>query len=173
MQYKFKDQITNLEIHLYITQTTEYIIKNYQKLLPNWQNVPQNLIIFLFQSQLELNEDNYLIQQEKDRLKIKFLELAKDFKELFNANLEIICPQTGKPINSNFNQETFDLVAVVNKALAIKFKPTNHNCKVLCYPDWETAVYPCLIVSDSQILIDKNNLNKFCLKHLLYDMILR
>lgn len=164
---KFKDKTTNLEIHLYITPATEYIIKNYQILLPNWQKLPQNLVIFLFQSKLELKEDNYLIQQEKERLKTKFLELAKDFQSLFKEKLEIICPQTGKPINSNFHQENFDLVAVVNQALGINYEPTNHNCKVLFYNDWHTGVYPCLIVSDFEILINKINLKNLCLQHQL------
>jgi len=161
MLYKFQDQITNLQIHLYLTFPTPYIINNYQKLLPHWQKPPEQLIIFLLQSQLELIESTDLVQREKDRLKTKFFQLAIDFQQQFNEKLEIICPQTGKPINFNFAQDNFDIIAVIHQVLGIEFKTTNDHCKVLNYNDWKSAVYPCLIVAQNEIILDENKLNSF------------
>jgi hypothetical protein len=161
MKYKFKDKTTNLALDFYLTHPTPYIVKNHESLLPNWQSIPQQLMIFLFQATLELAQENYLLTQEKDRLKTRFIEIAKDFKKSVAENLEIICPQMGVPINSIINegikQKTFDVVAVVNKSLSIEFQSTDKNCKVLNYNNWKNATYPCLIVSNKIILMEEIN----------------
>jgi hypothetical protein len=161
MQYKFKDKMTNLALDFYLSNPTPYIVKNYESLLPNWQSIPQQLMIFLFQAKLELAQESQFIAQEKDRLKTRFIELANDFKSSFYENVEIICPQMGIPINTQINdqlkQKTFDLVAMVNQSLLIKFQGTDKDCKLLNYNKWKTATYPCLIVSNKFFFIEQIN----------------
>ena len=151
MKKKFQDQVTGLGIHLYLKKPTQYLLTHQKELLPDWNLKPKTLVIVLFQAKEQLEETSNSIEQEKNRLRAKFLQFGQRFQSEIGILTEIICPQTGKPLGSASGKQTFDMIAVVNQSLSVEFKHTPNNCKVLNYPNWKAAVYPCLLVSLASI----------------------
>jgi hypothetical protein len=141
--------INNYEI--YLKAPTPFLVANWNRLLGNCKVRPQAIAIILFESRLVLDNDNDLIQQEKDHLLLQFLALGERFKR---ANTDrklwsdVISPQDGKPLYSEPGDLIFDLVAIVHDALGLSFSRTAKGCKMLDHPLWNNAVYPGLFLAE-------------------------
>jgi hypothetical protein len=142
-----------LSVEIYVQPPTKFIIENSAKLLPQWKNSPQTVVIILLHSTRPLEIITEQVQEEKKRLKEEFLQLGQTIKSTAqreNWLIEIIDPQEGKPINSANGEIIFDTVAVVHQLLGFDFNNTKDGCKVLNHPSQKTAIYPSLLLSDAQ-----------------------
>jgi hypothetical protein len=138
-------------MELYLTIPTDFIINFYNKLLPAWQKSPQSIGIFLLPASLSLAGESSEIEVEKIRLLKQFLEWGEKFYLTCEKNkikAEIISPQDGFPIYSDRGDINFDIVKVVAELL--KFQTIKiDRCKAIVHPQWQTAVYPGLLLSTS------------------------
>ncbi|MEY3828109.1 MAG: hypothetical protein RLZZ148_2936 [Cyanobacteriota bacterium] len=116
---------------IYLKPPNDFIIQSWKKLLPDWQIMPQSMIIILLNSSMALDDEGELIESEKARLFTEFLELAQSFKlRISQANFvsEIISPKDGMP-------------------------RTTKGCKVLEHPLWQTRVYPGILLSQATVKV--------------------
>ena len=146
----------NLSAQIYLQPPNDFIIQNWKKLLPDWQIMPQSMIIVLLNSSMALDNEGELIESEKARLFTEFLELAQSFKlRISQANFvsEIISPKDGMPQNATKGDTHIDLVATVHHALGFEFSRTTKGCKVLEHPLWQTRVYPGILLSQATVKV--------------------
>jgi len=122
---------------------TQFMYKNWQRLLPDYLATPEIVIIILLKSQFSLNGEGEMIIKEKDRLLKQFLALSNLY---VGRGTEIISPVDGTPQFSRKGELAFDLVAVVHELLGWPFSQTPQGCKVLKHPLWGEAVYPGIVL---------------------------
>ncbi len=155
-----------LPIEIYSYPPTQFIIDHTSDLLPTWKRIPNSILIILLYAKLPLEIINQDSQTEKQRLKQEFLQLGNQLKYSLhkeNCFIEIIEPQEGKPINSNNATINFDMIAIIHQILGFNYYHTKQGCKVLNHPIQKTAIYPSILISDTDP-IDINNLLQ---KHIL------
>ena len=125
--------------------------------------MPKTAVIILLYSFIPLETSNRQVELEKQRLREEFLALSKRIKLTFQKQgilIAIIDPQDGKPINYPASKLSFDIIAVVHQLLNLSFYQI-HGCKVLNHPIQQTAIYPNLLLSNTDMTITKS-----CLQHL-------
>ena len=153
----FTDSVTKLNYEVMLRgfkqrDETEYVLKYRQELLPDWQENPQTIIFFFFQCKCALNGNNLQEEQiEKDRLLVKFNSLGNQFYNLSKERgilTEVICPKTGYPQYSNKGKQIFSIQHLVCRYLP-DFTSKSKICGLI-HPIWGQAVYPCIILSNSQ-----------------------
>lgn len=156
MNYSYPILLQNKDQQLlgeiYIQSPTDFIINNYPKLLPTWSNYPQSVMIVLLLSNSLISENNSIVEAEKQRLKLAFLNWGNQLKlKLIQSSLklEIIDPQTGYPIYSTAGEISFDIVRVIHQSLSFQIKEQK-GCKILEYPTQLIGLYPCLLLSDAK-----------------------
>ncbi|MDJ0843401.1 hypothetical protein [Crocosphaera sp.] len=150
-------------IEIYIHTPTQFIIDHVTDLLPTWKSIPRSILIILLYAKIPIETISQETEEEKERLKQEFLQLAhrmKQISEQDNYFIEIIDPQEGKPINFNDTKMNFDIIAIVNQSLGFNYYNTEQGCKILHHPTQKTAIYPSLLVSDTDTVIIKNLLEK-------------
>jgi hypothetical protein len=108
------------------------------------------VVIVLQQAQYELVEVTPEIEQEKERLREKFLrfgfEVAFSLRDLsFLSNL--IDPRTGYPLLSRPGEISHDDTAVVQALLGLPV--IRNRCRVLEHPVWGKAVYPSILLTSA------------------------
>lgn len=144
------------EIQISIHSPTRYICDNCERILPDWKNKLEMLVVVVLQqSQFGLIESSPRIETEKQRLRAQFMKFACDVAfDLRDKNYltDLIDPRTGYPLLSRPGQIPHDDTAVV-KAL-LKYPLICNKCRVLIHPKWGTAVYPGILISAApQIII--------------------
>lgn len=152
-----------LPIEIYIHPPTQFIVDNFSDLLPQWKTIPRSILIILLYAKIPIETISQETLEEKERLKQEFLQLGNRLKYILeedNCFIEIIDPQEGKSINSNDTKINFDMIAVVNQSLGFNYYHTEQGCKVLQHPTQKTAIYPSLLVSDTDPVIINNLLQK-------------
>ena len=113
------------------------------------------MVIVLLKAKYSLQEEGEKITHEKNRLEAEMEMLGNKFYDTCHqARIlsEVISPKTGYPIYSQGGELNFDLVATVHASLGYPFSNTRNNCKVLRHPNWQTAVYPGLFLSNASFI---------------------
>ncbi len=154
-----KDCVTKLNYEVIIkgleqTDETEYIVKYIQELLPDWQENPQTIIFFFFQSKYALDGSNLQKEQiEKDRLLAKFNHIGNQFYHLSKKEgilTEVICPKSGYPQYSTKGKQIFSIQHLISRYLP-DFTIKSKMCGLI-HPIWGQAVYPCIILSNGELM---------------------
>ncbi|MDZ7960416.1 MAG: methylmalonic aciduria and homocystinuria type D protein [Aulosira sp. DedQUE10] len=142
---------TGQAVQISIHSPSRYICANCERILPDWK--PQSslwVVIVLQQSRYQLQESIAVIEKEKERLREKFMRFGCDLAfNLRDRNYltDLIDPRTGYPLLSHPGSVPHDDTAVV-KAL-LNYQVIKNKCCVLVHPDWGTAVYPSILISEA------------------------
>ncbi|AFZ26133.1 hypothetical protein Cylst_4023 [Cylindrospermum stagnale PCC 7417] len=138
-------------VQISIHNPSQYICANCEQILPDWQQ-QQFLwvVVVLQQAQYPLEEKTAQAEIEKERLREKFMRFGCDLA--FNLRdrgylTDLIDPRTGYPLLSHPGAVPHDDTAVV-KAL-LDYPVIKNKCCVLVHPDWGTAVYPSVLISEA------------------------
>ncbi|MBD6618942.1 methylmalonic aciduria and homocystinuria type D protein [Komarekiella sp. 'clone 1'] len=144
-------------VQISIHAPSQYICANCERILPDWKEQPFLwVVIVLQQSQYKLVEKTAEIEAEKERLREKFMRFGCDL--VFNLRdrgylTDLIDPRTGYPLMSHPGAIPHNDTAVV-KAL-LNYPVIKNKCSVLVHPNWGTAVYPSILISEAPpILIE-------------------
>ena len=127
-----------------------YIAQNLERILPDWKIPILWVVIVLQQSRYELVEKTPEVEQEKERLREKFLRFGFDVAfNLRDRNYpsNLIDPRTGYPLLSRPGEILHDDTAVVQALLG--FPIMRNKCRVLEHPRWGTAVYPSTLLTSA------------------------
>jgi hypothetical protein len=136
-------------VEIGISSPSEYLCAHRERILPDWRNQPNMLVVVVLQrSRFELVDDNSVISSEKQRLREKFMRFGLDVA--FNLRdcgylTDLIDPRTGYPLLSHPGQIPHDDTAAVKALLG--YPILKNQCRVLVHPQWGTAVYPSILVS--------------------------
>ncbi|MDJ0659200.1 MAG: hypothetical protein QNJ42_06875 [Crocosphaera sp.] len=152
-----------LPIEIYIHPPTQFIIDHVSDLLPTWTLLPRSILIILLYSKVPIETISQETQEEKERLKQEFLLLGNRLQSILkqeNCFIEIIDPQEGTPIHSNDTILNFDMIAIINQSLGFNYYNTEQGCKILNHPTQKNAIYPSILVSDTDPVIINNILKK-------------
>jgi hypothetical protein len=89
-------------------------------------------------------------EKEKEKLREKFMRFGCDVA--FNLRdrgylTDLIDPRTGYPLLSHSGVFPHDDTAVAQALL--KYPAIENKCHVLVHPDWGTAVYPSVMLSEA------------------------
>ncbi|MBW4563694.1 MAG: methylmalonic aciduria and homocystinuria type D protein [Mojavia pulchra JT2-VF2] len=148
---------TGQAVQISIHSPSQYICANCERILPDWkQQSFLWVVIVLQQSRYQLLESTAEVEREKERLREKFMRFGCDLA--FNLRdrgylTDLIDPRTGFPLLSHSGVIPHDDTAVV-KAL-LNYPVIQDKCCVLVHPNWGTAVYPSILISEaSPILIE-------------------
>lgn len=143
-----------------------FIANNLERVLPDWNLPVLWVIIVLQQSRYEMVEITPEVEQEKERLREKFMRFGFDFAfNLRDRNYptNLIDPRTGYPILSRPGEIPHDDTAVVKALLGL---PVIHNnCRVLEHPRWGKAVYPSTLLTSAPPKIIKPTLKSIAAAH--------
>lgn len=142
---------TGQAVQISIHTPSQYICANCERILPDWQQQPFLwVVVVLQQAQYPLEEKTAQAEIEKERLREKFMRFGCDLA--FNLRdrgylTDLIDPRTGYPLLSHPGAVPHDDTAVV-KAL-LDYPVIKNKCCVLVHPDWGTAVYPSVLISEA------------------------
>ncbi len=142
---------TGQAVQISIHNPSQYICANCEQILPGWQEQSFLwVIVVLQQSRYPLLERTAQVEAEKERLREKFMRFGCDLA--FNLRdrgflTDLIDPRTGYPLLSHPGEVPHDDTAVV-KAL-LDYPVIKNRCCVLVHPDWGTAVYPSILISEA------------------------
>jgi hypothetical protein len=139
---------------VYLTEPTPFLVENWSVLLPDWDQPPQSLVIIIIKSLFLLDRESPAVDRQKDQLLDIFLGAGKLFYDRSRRQRyisEIISPKDGTPVYSRRGEITVDLVALIYEALDLSFMTTEAGCKVLIHPDWYTAMYPGIFLSQAPL----------------------
>jgi hypothetical protein len=147
-------------VQISIHSPSQYICANREQIFPDWKNQRSLwVVIVLQQSQYELVESTPEVEIEKQRLREKFMRFGCDVafnlrdcaprtaKGDYSYLTDVIDPRTGYPLLSRPGKIMHDDTAVV-KAL-LSYPVIKNKCRVLVHPDWGTAVYPGILISQA------------------------
>jgi hypothetical protein len=159
-----KGQAIQISIH----SPSPYICANLERILPDWKNQSSSMwvIIVLQRSHYELVEKTAVVEAEKQLLREQFMRFGLDVS--FNLRdrgylTDLIDPRTGYPLLSCPGQIPHDDTAAVQALL--DYPIIKNECRVLVHPDWGTAVYPSILISQAPpILIEWMVRQISCLK---------
>jgi Methylmalonic aciduria and homocystinuria type D protein len=138
-------------VQISIHNPSQYICANCEQILPDWkQQQFLWVIVVLQQSRYQLEEKTAQIEIEKERLREKFMRFGCDLA--FNLRdrcylTDLIDPRTGYPLLSHPGPVPHDDTAVA-KAL-LDYSVIKNECCVLVHPQWGTAVYPSVLLSEA------------------------
>lgn len=141
------------DLSISIHQPSFFISKNLKRILPEWNSPSVWVIVVLQQSKFPLLNIDSHIDQEKDRLRNKFIKFGLNLAIALGKQgylCEIIDPLTGYPFLSKSGEITHDDVAVVKALLG--FPAIDGKCSAIDHPSWGTAVYPGIIMSSASPL---------------------
>ena len=149
---------TGQAIQISIHSPSQYICANCERILPDWKQQSFFWVaIVLQQSQYPLDKSTAAIEAEKERLREKFMRFGFDLAfNLRDRNYltDLIDPRTGYPLLSHPGSVPHDDTAVV-KAL-LNYPVIKNKCRVLVHPNWGTAVYPSITISEAPpIMIER------------------
>jgi len=137
------------EVQISVHAPSEYICANCEQILPDWkQEALFWVVIVLQRSQYHLVESTKEIEDEKQRLREKFMWFGIDVAfELRDRGYlsDLIDPRTGYPLLSRPGAMPHNDTAVV-KAL-LDYPVIKNKCCMLVHPVWGTAVYPSILIS--------------------------
>ena len=146
------------DLEIYFKKPTDYLLKNRQNLLPDWnsdwEKKPPTLVLILLQARFPLLDISEAIQAEKDRLLGKYMRLTRTIKSAGDRHkilTEIIFPVDGKPLFSTTGDRVFNLPALIQDALDFPLQKTAQGCEVFLHPLWFHAVYPGLLLINASI----------------------
>lgn len=140
-----------LEIRL--CQPSPFVQQHQQQLLPTWNEPISSIVLVLQQSRFPLTEENPELDREKDRLREQFLRWA--FPRVCQLRdgdclTDLIDPRSGYPLFSSPGEIRHDDVAVVAAVLGFEIEAVG-NCRAIVHPQWETAVYPGIVLSTASL----------------------
>ncbi len=143
-----------------------YIAQNLERILPDWKVPNLWVVIVLQQSRYELVETTPQVEQEKERLREKFMRFG--FDVAFNLRdhgylSNLIDPRTGYPLLSRPGEIIHDDTAVVKALLG--FPLMRNKCRVLEHPRWGKAVYPSTLLTSAPPKIIKPVLKNIAAFH--------
>ncbi|MEA5620389.1 methylmalonic aciduria and homocystinuria type D protein [Cronbergia sp. UHCC 0137] len=139
------------KVQISIHTPSQYICANCEKILPDWQQQEFLwVVVVLQQSRFPLMEITAESEVEKERLREKFMRFGCDMA--FNLRdrgylTDLIDPRTGYPLLSHPGLVPHDDTAVATALL--KYPVIQNQCHVLVHPEWGTAVYPSVLVSEA------------------------
>ncbi|MEO3705746.1 methylmalonic aciduria and homocystinuria type D protein [Trichormus azollae] len=142
---------TGLAVQISIHNPSQYICANCEQILPDWkQQQFLWVVVVLQQSKFPLVEITGAIEREKESLREKFMRFGCDVA--FNLRgrgylTDLIDPRTGYPLLSHPGAVPHDDTAVA-KAL-LDYPVIKNKCCVLVHPQWGTAVYPSVLLSEA------------------------
>jgi hypothetical protein len=143
-----------------------FITENLERVLPGW-NLPHLwVVIVLQQAQYELVRTTPQVEQEKERLRERFMRFG--FDVVFNLRdrgflSNLIDPRTGYPLLTPPGEIRHDDTAVVKALLGLPV--IRNRCRVLKHPTWGTAVYPSILLTSAPPKVIKPVLRKVGLQH--------
>jgi Methylmalonic aciduria and homocystinuria type D protein len=146
-----KGQAVQISIH----SPSQYICANRERILPDWNNrLSFWVAIVLQQSQYKLEKRTPEVEAEKERLRETFMRFGCDVA--FNLRdrsyfTDLIDPRTGYPLLSRPGRSPHDDTAVVRALL--HYPVIQNKCRVLIHPQWGTAVYPSVLISEAPPII--------------------
>ncbi|MDB9312670.1 methylmalonic aciduria and homocystinuria type D protein [Spirulina sp. CS-785/01] len=127
---------------------TPFLKANLPLLLPDWSAEEVWVIITLQQANCDLLPSTPESEQEKQRLRSCFIELALKLVQQIKdqgGEADFFDPKTGYPRFSSPGSLTHDDVATVQTILG--YSTIAGNCRAIIHPQWGTAVYPGIIVT--------------------------
>lgn len=141
---------TGQAVHMSVHLPSTFIAQNLERILPDWNLPVLWVVIVLQQSQYELEESTPEVEQEKERLREKFMRFGFDFA--FNLRdrgflSNLIDPRTGYALLSRPGEIPHDDTAVVQALLGLPV--IRNQCCVLKHPIWGTAVYPSTLLTSA------------------------
>ncbi|MEA5550390.1 methylmalonic aciduria and homocystinuria type D protein [Anabaena cylindrica UHCC 0172] len=142
---------TGQAVQISIHNPSQYICANCEQILPDWkQQQFLWVVVILQQSRYQLEDKTAQTEAEKERLREKFMRFGCDVA--FNLRdrgylTDIIDPRTGYPLLSHPGPVPHDDTAVA-KAL-LNYPVIQNKCRVLVHPQWGTAVYPSILLSEA------------------------
>ncbi|NES81976.1 MAG: methylmalonic aciduria and homocystinuria type D protein [Moorea sp. SIO2B7] len=126
-------------------------VANNQKLILLDGNLPLAGVIIVFQqAKFSLTDAVNYVNQEKDRLRDKFIHFGLDVVSALSARVflsDLIEPRTGYPLLSHPGEIAHDDVALVKALLG--FPVMIGNCSAIIHPSWGSAVYPSILISSA------------------------
>jgi hypothetical protein len=139
---------TGQAVQMSIHRPSAFVAQNLERVLPGWDLPVLWVVIVLQQARYELVESTPEIEQEKERLREKFLrfgfEVAFTLRDRgFSSNL--IDPRTGYPLLSRPGEIPHDDTAAVKALLGLPV--IRNRCCVLEHPLWGKAVYPSTLLT--------------------------
>ncbi|MGB3404380.1 MAG: methylmalonic aciduria and homocystinuria type D protein [Microcoleaceae cyanobacterium] len=140
--------VKQLSQEIYLSRPSPFVAQNLADLLPEWSAKTAWTILILQQAQFPLNQCNTTVNREKQRLRDQFLNFSLSVVHALQHQgfcSDIFDPKTGYPVLSRRGSLTHDDVAVA-KAL-LNFPTTSDDCAALIHPQWQTAVYPGVVMT--------------------------
>ena len=141
---------TGQAVQMSVHAPSTFIVHNLERILPDWDVPVLWVVIVLQQSRYELEESTPEVEQEKERLREKFMRFGFDFA--FNLRdrgflSNLIDPRTGYALLSRPGEIPHDDTAVVQALLGLPV--IRNRCCVLKHPSWGTAVYPSTLLTSA------------------------
>ena len=149
------------KIDISIHSPTPFVTNQQKLILPDWHLPIAGVIIVLQQARFSLTDRKDYVNQEKDRLRDKFIHFGLEIVSALGDRgflSDLIDPRTGYPLLSHPGEIAHDDVAVVKALLG--FPVMIGNCSTLIHPNWGAAVYPSIVISsalpsDIQTILEK------------------
>lgn len=139
---------TGQAVQISIHRPSAFVAQNLERVLPGWDLPVLWVAIVLQQARYELVETTPEIEQEKERLREKFLRFG--FEVVFTLRdrgfaSNLIDPRTGYPLLSRPGEIPHDDTAAVKALLGLPV--IRNRCCVLEHPLWGKAVYPSTLLT--------------------------
>lgn len=130
-----------------------FICTHTDRLLPTWSRPVSSVLVILQPSSCTLCEKSPRAEQQKQRLRQKFLQFGYQIAHQLQQRgylVDAFDPRTGFPLLSQPGQLRLDDVAVAHACLGY---PTTDSdgCSVILHPAWGSAVYPSILMSSASI----------------------
>lgn len=142
------------------------------QLLPSWSRPILSILVVLQQCSSLMLSRTVATEMQKQQSREQFLQFGQQVAlelEPLGHLVELFDPVNGWPLRSPPGQLHLDDVAVVRAALEYPTL-TQGNCTLVVHPDWESAVYPSVLVSSAPVSLletvaaqvsDRNLLNSY------------
>lgn len=125
-----------------------FIQRHYSSLLPDWDAVPQSVLIVLQATSQPLGTSQD-ITAFKDYWRSRFVAIVAMIVPVLEQagwRADGFDPKTGYPLRSAAGAQRLDDTAVVKACLGYGDRGWA-GCRVVLHPDWADAVYPSVIVT--------------------------
>ncbi len=134
---------------------TQFMQAYGDQLLPSWSRPILSILVVLQQCSSLMLSRTLATEMQKQQGRGQFLQFGHQVAlelEPLGHLVELFDPVTGWPLRSPPGRLRLDDVAVVRAALAYPTR-TQGNCILVIHPDWESAVYPSVLVSSAPIRV--------------------
>jgi hypothetical protein len=132
---------------------TQFMQTYTDQLLPSWPQPVVSILVVLQQCSGAMLSRTLATEMQKQQGRSQFLQfgyqVALELEPLGHL-VELFDPVTGWPLRSPAGRLRLDDVAVVRAALQYPTIPQG-NCTLVIHPDWESAVYPSVLVSSAPL----------------------